>query len=130
MRFVAGDDDHWAALDHLCARGRVVKVADQNFALVGEVRKCHGPPKRMAPQSGARLTPGLAWNRLSGPLPLCSKRQTQAGFRRRQRYFATSKTFCQVALPQHALTAAHEKTRRSGLCVGVGLQAELLQERR
>ena len=87
---MARDYDDRATLHHPCARGRVVEVADQNIALMGEVRKCHTCPKKNGPDDGARLTPGLAWNRRSGPLSLCFKRQTQAGFRRKQRKCATS----------------------------------------
>lgn len=86
MRLVARYDNDGPALDHLGAWGGVVEVADQNLPLMGKVWKRHIGHKKEWPRvSGARLTPGLAWNRLSGPLSLCFKQQTQAGFRRRQK---------------------------------------------
>lgn len=74
--------------------------------------KKNGPPKR------AILTPGVAWSRLSGPLMLCLKPQTKAGFRRKQGKCATSFDGCE----QSCLRTRAELLTSSGPLVSHALQ--------
>lgn len=64
-------------------------TANKHLASVRKVGKCHAPMKSPL-QEGAKTTVGLAWNRLSDPLSLCLKQQTQADFRREQPQYPTN----------------------------------------